>query len=191
MQKIILASTSPRRKDILSLIKVPFDIVASDYEEDMSLDMSPTDLVKYLSWGKADAVAKHHSESIVIGADTIVVCEGKIFGKPKDEKEAVHMLQTISDKKIEVVTGIALIHQDKKKKISEAWVTDIYMKSISLESAKRYVATGEPLDKAWAFIPQWIWSIYVDHIEWDYLNALWLPLYRVIDHLEEMGVKFL
>ncbi|EFK97125.1 Maf-like protein [sediment metagenome] len=187
MPKIILASTSPRRKALLSQLGLEFEVVHSDYDEDMTLAMEPVELAKFLSAGKADAVYAKYPKDIIIAADTFVVMREHILGKPHTPERAKEMLQKISGQKLQIITGLTVINE--KQKISRAVSTDVFIKKLSIEEIENYVATGEPLDKAGAFAIQEKGAALVEKIEGDYNSAVGLPLDELVKILQEMGAK--
>jgi len=191
MKKIILASKSPRRKELLEKIGLKFDIVWSDYEEDMSLDLEPMELARYLSEGKAKSVAKNYDNGIIIAADTFVVLGNKLLGKPKVPKKATEMLKEISWKKLSVISGITIIDTETNKIVSKSIETKAYIKNLSDQEIWKYVDSWEPLDKAWAFGVQWLGAVIIERIEWDYYNVMWLPLNLLSEILKEFGVSVL
>ena len=130
-RKIILASTSPRRKEILAKTGLVFEIQASDYHEDMTLKMSPEKLVEYLSKGKAEAVALKNSNAIVIAADTFVAYKNKKLGKPKDKREAKKMLTMLSGKQNNIISGVTIIDTHSGKSLSFHEITKVFMKKMS------------------------------------------------------------
>ena len=190
-RQIILASTSPRRKEILSLTGLKFETVASDYEEDMTLDLEPLELAKLLSRGKAEAVAKDYKDSIVIGADTFVVLNNELLGKPHDADTATKMLEKISNQAVSLITGYTIIDTANNKNISETVETKIYIKELSDQEIKGYVATKEPLDKAGAFAIQGIGAIFIKKIECDFFGAMGLPLFDLSKALKKFGISIL
>lgn len=189
MKRIILASTSPRRKEILSKIKLPFEVEESNYEEDMSLVMHPTKLAEHLSFNKAKAVADKNKDAIVIAADTFVVYKDKFLGKPKTEEEAKEMLKMLSGKEHEIITGVTIIENDHSVSFHEA--VKIFMEDISLESIDKYIATGEPMDKAGAYALQEMGSIFIKKIDGDFYAAMGLPLKRLVYELKSFGIDVL
>ena len=189
MRKLILASTSPRRKEILEKLTIPFETQNSDFEEDMSQDLSAEDLAKSLSFGKAKAVADKNPDAIVIGADTFVYFGGKKVGKPKDSEDAKMMLKEMSGKPHSVFTGYTIIDTSSGKVITKVIETKVYFKSLSEKQIEDYVATGEPLDKAGSYALQGLGAILIDRIEGDFFNVMGLPLSSLSDSLNEFGVS--
>ncbi|MCR4311560.1 MAG: Maf family protein [Candidatus Taylorbacteria bacterium] len=187
--KIILASTSPRRKEILEKMGVAFQVVASKYEEDMSLPLSPSDLVKHLAMGKAVDVANRFPECLVIGADTIVVLGDEVMGKPHTNDVAEEMLKKLSGKKHQVITGLAIIYKEGGVMINEVMPTSVYVKNLNKKEISEYIATGEPLDKAGAYAVQGLGGALIEKTEGDYWNLVGLPAGRVATHLRAFGIN--
>lgn len=191
MKKIILASTSPRRKEIFSKIKIPFEVQESSYEENMALDMPPEKLAEYLSMGKAKAIAEKNKNAIVIAADTFIAFNDKRLGKPGTPERAKEMLQMLSGKEHDIVTGVAIIDTDTGKSRSFHETIKVFVKNLSPEIIDAYVKTGEPLDKAGAYAMQEIGALLIEKIEGDFLGAMGLPLRRLTEELEDFGIKVL
>jgi septum formation protein len=189
MKRIILASTSPRRKEILSKTKIPFEIQESDYEEDMSLALFPTELVENLSFNKAKSVADKNKDAVVIAADTIVVYNNKPLGKPKTEKEAREMLMMLSGKENQIITGVTIIENEHSVSFHET--VRVFMEDISLEDIDKYITTGEPMDKAGAYALQEIGAIFIKKTDGDFYSAMGLPLKRLVSELKNFGVNIL
>ncbi len=191
MKKIILASGSPRRREILEQIGLEFDIVESNYEEDMTLDMEPVELAKHLSLGKAQSVAKNYSDAIIIAADTFVTLDHHRLGKPATDDIAKSTLQTISGKTIDVITGYTIIDSENDKVITKSITTQVLMKEMTKDEIAKYVATGEPSDKAGAFGIQGRGALFVKEIYGDYYNVMGLPLFSLIESLKEFDIYVL
>ncbi|MGG3521992.1 Maf family protein [Bacillus pseudomycoides] len=183
MKKLILASGSPRRKELLELAGVPFEIVASEIEETIGAYSSPADIVMSLALQKASAVVENHEDSVVLGADTIVTYESRILGKPKDEAEAKEILQLLSGKTHEVYTGVALISKEKTVTFYER--TEVTFWELTEEEIDAYIATKEPLDKAGSYGIQGKGSIFVQHIQGDYYSVVGLPIARLVRELKQ------
>jgi len=191
MKTIILASTSPRRKEILSKSGLKFKTVASDFEEDMSLKLKPLELAKFLSKGKAEAVTKKYPNHIVIGADTFIALGNNLLGKPHTAAKAKQMLKQISGKTLSVITGFTIIDTGSGKRVSKAVETKVFIKRLTDSEINNYVKTKEPLDKAGAFAIQELGSLIVKKIEGDYFNIVGLPLYDLVQSLKKFGIKSL
>ncbi|VVB79472.1 Septum formation protein Maf [uncultured archaeon] len=187
-QKIILASTSPRRKELAQQMGLDFEIVPSSYEEDMTLDLSPKELAKTLAYGKAKDVAGKFDEGIVIGIDTFVVFNGKKLGKPKSKQQAIDMLKSFSGKSQEVYSGIALIDCKTKKEIKDFEVTTLKFRKMNDEEIKKYVETGEPMDKAGAYAVQGLSSIFIEKVNGCYQNIVGFPIHKIYQSLTKLGV---
>jgi len=182
--EIILASQSPRRKEILSLLDIPFKIMVSDADETQDESLPPYFIAESLSLKKAAAVAKNiTTDALVIGADTIVVSDGKILGKPKDDTDAFNMLASLSGKWHEVISGVTVLHTKSAESKSFYVKTRVHFAKLSDEEIKDYINTKEPRDKAGAYGIQGKGSKFVTEIEGDYFNVVGLPLselYRVL-----------
>lgn len=185
--KIILASQSPRRKELLKQIGLKFECMPSDMEEVVNSD-NPEEVVKELSKQKAEDIASKCNDGfgLIIGADTVVSYAGKILGKPKDINEAKSMLLMLQSHKHQVYTGVTLILPDKEIVFSEC--TDVYMYPMSESCIERYVATGEPMDKAGAYAIQGKCAAYVEKIEGDYNNVVGLPVAAIVKALDDEGI---
>ena len=190
-KKIILASTSPRRKELFTKLGLPFEIESSDYEEDMTLKIPPIKLAKVLSYGKAAAVAKKHKEGIVIGADTFVALKNHLLGKPKDKAEAKIMLKKLSGKRVDILTGLTIINISTGKKVSLTDIVKVYIRKLSESEIDNYIASGEPLDKAGAFAIQGLGAVIIKRIEGDFQSAMGLPLFILAKELKKMGINVL
>lgn len=193
MKKIILGSASPRRKELLSQIGVPFEVRVSDKEE-VYTNTVPKEIVKELALMKAENVASEiQAENvIVIGADTVVVHKEQILGKPKDEQEAFDMIRSLQGDVHQVYTGVAFLNFDEngeKAVISHAVETKVYVNPMSAEEIERYVESKEPMDKAGAYGIQGKFSAFIEKIEGDYFNVVGLPVSYVYQVLKELGER--
>ncbi len=174
--QLILASQSPRRQELLGLFGIPFAVRAADIDETMDLNASPFDEVARVSRRKAEATPCQ-AEDIVIAADTIVVCEGKILGKPHSPEEAESMLTLLSGRDHQVMTGLTVLCKGKFTTCTE--VTDIHFRPLSQKEIRAYVATGEPMDKAGAYGIQGGAALFADKMVGDYYNVMGLPVCRL------------
>ena len=181
--KVILASASPRRKEILQNTKLNFDIQKSDIEEVILENESPEDMVVRLAYEKAFDVAKRNTDRLVIGADTIVALDNEVLGKPKDQNEAYQMIKRLSNKTHKVITGISLINLKENKIIKDYVVSFVTFKDLSEDSIKDYINTNESLDKAGAYGIQGYGALLVKNIQGDYFNIVGLPISRLSDLL--------
>ena len=182
--KVILASASPRRKEILQNTKLNFDIQKSDIEEVSLENESPEDMVVRLAYEKAFDVAKRNTDRLVIGADTIVALDNEVLGKPKDQNEAYQMIKRLSNKTHKVITGISLINLKENKIIKDYVVSFVTFKDLSEDSIKDYINTNESLDKAGAYGIQGYGALLVKNIQGDYFNIVGLPISRLSDLLK-------
>lgn len=185
-KKFILASNSPRRKEILEMLGLDFEVDAPDVDEkSISPDgISPGIYVQELAFLKAAAAAKNHLKSkkaYIIAADTIVYLDGEILGKPSSEKDAAEMLKKLSGKCHEVYTGICVLRMSDASAVCEHESAKVYFKELSDEMISRYIATKEPLDKAGAYGIQGLGTVLVKKIEGDFFNVMGLPASRLSD----------
>jgi len=190
-RKIILASRSPRRKQLLEQLGLEFEIQESEYEEDMTIMEDPYELVKFLALKKTEAVAKDYEDAIIIGADTFIVFRNKFLGKPKDENEARSMLKSISGNKLSVVTGYAIIDTKSKKTVNDYDEAILEFRKIEEEEIDDYIKTGIPLDRAGAFGVQDKAAVFIKRIEGDYNSIVGLPIAKIYISLKELGMKML
>lgn len=186
-KKIILASTSPRRKELLQQIDLEFSVDPSAYEEDNSLNMLPHDLVKHFSQQKAQDVAKRHTDAIIIGADTIVALDNTVLGKPKDINDAENMLQKLSGKSHSVLTGLTIIDTKLQKERCIVEETIVTFRKLRREEIHHYITTYKPLDKAGAYGIQEYAGCFVERVDGDYFNIVGLPLAALIKMLHEIN----
>ena len=187
-KKIILASASPRRKEILEKTGLKFMVDASDYEEDLSLRMPARRLARYLSCEKAKAIANRYKNAIIIAADTIICLDDKVFGKPRNESDAKRMLNILNGKSHYVITGFTIIDTGEGQSVSRSVVTKVYFKRITRKWIEEYVGTGEPLDKAGAYAIQGVGAAIVKKIEGDYNNVVGLPIDALMKAIRKFGV---
>lgn len=185
---LILASASPRRKELLEKFGVPFIIRAADIDETMDTAKSPYDEVGRVSRLKALATPAE-AEDILIAADTIVVCEDKVLGKPKDAAEAADMLRLLSGRDHQVMTGCTVLRGEKSVTFTE--VTDIHFRELSEKEIAKYVASGEPMDKAGSYGIQGFAAPFVSGIRGDYYNVMGLPVCRLLLLLRQLAPDFM
>ncbi|MFA5310648.1 MAG: Maf family protein [Candidatus Paceibacterota bacterium] len=187
--KIILASTSPRRKELLSKTGLIFETKESGYDEEMHLQMSPEELSEHLSFNKAKAVFKNNKDAIVIAADTFVVFNGKYLGKPKTKEEARDMLNMLSGQEHEIITGVTVMSSNKTVSFNSK--AKVYMKKLSAETIDNYIKTGEPLDKAGAYAIQEKGAVLIEKVDGDFFGAVGLPIGRLSEELKNFGINVL
>jgi septum formation protein len=188
---IILASESPRRKELLALTGLKFRVVTSDYEEDMSRSMSPHKLARFLSYEKAQAVAACHKNAVIIAADTFILINGKLLGKPHTHKEARKMLKLLNGRSHSVITGYTIIDTAENISLSRSVGTKVWLRNLTDREIDAYVESGEPLDKAGAYAIQGLGSVLVKKIEGDYFNVIGLPLSSLAKDLKNFGICIL
>lgn len=181
---LILASNSPRRKELLSLITTDFIVRAADVDETLPDGISAEKAVVYLSELKAKAV--YNGVDTVLGADTIVVLDGKILGKPRDDEEAFSMLRALSGRKHSVYTGVTILHPEKKNSFFRE--TEVFFNELSDEEIWDYIKTGECRDKAGAYGIQGYASRFVEKISGDYFNVVGLPVSGVYQSLRDRKI---
>jgi septum formation protein len=181
MKSIILASGSPRRKELLEQVKLTFEIIVSDIDEVMNEKDKPSDIVQSLAQQKARDIFAKHKDSVVIGADTIVAIGDKRLGKPESKEEAVEMLQMLSGKTHSVFTGVAIETLEHSKTFYEE--TKVTFWNLTKEDIDTYIESGEPFDKAGAYGIQGFGATLVKKIDGDYFNVVGLPISRTIREL--------
>ena len=180
---LILASASPRRKELLGLFRTPFEIRVADIDETMDPDLAPYDEVARVSRLKALAVDREAGDTVV-AADTIVVCEGKVLGKPHSREEACRMLRLLSGRDHQVMTGVTVVRDERAETFTE--VTDLHFRDLSEKEIADYVATGEPMDKAGAYGIQGGAALFCQRLVGDYYNVMGLPVCRLGEVLRQM-----
>ena len=191
MRKIVLASASPRRKELLQKIGLKFEVDAGNCAEEIDPALKPDEIVRRISIEKAHAVASRHKDAVIIAADTIGVIGTKLLGKPHTVFEARKMLAQISGKSHEVITGFTVLDTATNKIVSGTVSTTVYVKKLSKQEIDAYVRTGEPLDKAGAYGIQGLGAVIVEKIEGDYYNVVGLPLNALAEALREFGISVL
>ncbi|MGV6936242.1 Maf family protein [Paenibacillus sp. CMM36] len=193
--RIILASTSPRRKELLAFLRLPFEVVPSHADESTPESWTPQQIVETLAARKAQAVVNTVTQSkeagLVIGSDTIVVLDGSVLGKPADLADAVRMLTALQGRTHRVYTGVACIHTGTGEVLVRHRQTEVTMKPLSQEQIVAYVNTGEPSDKAGAYGIQGMGATLVESIQGCYFNVVGLPLSLLSDMLSDFGVNVL
>ena len=185
---VILASQSPRRKELLGLFHIPFEVRVADIDETMDLQKAPCDEVARVSRMKAMAVQRE-ADDVVIAADTIVVCDGQVLGKPADEADARRMLQLLSGRDHQVMTGLCVLRGDKQVSYTE--VTDIHFRSLTDREIDRYIATKEPMDKAGSYGIQGGAALFAEKLVGDYYNVMGLPVCRLGQILQQVAPELM
>ena len=181
---LILASQSPRRRELLGLFRIPFAVRVADIDEAMDPDKAAYDEVARVSRLKAEAISRE-PEDVVIAADTIVVCQGRILGKPRNEADAVAMLQLLSGRDHQVMTGMTVLRGDRI--ISHTEVTDIHFRPLTDDEIRAYVASGEPMDKAGSYGIQGGAALFCEKMSGDYYNVVGLPVCKLGMMLKEIA----
>lgn len=183
MSKIILASASPRRKELMELAGYDFEVICADIVEVVPEEAMTQEVVMSLALQKAQAVAAEHKEAVVIGSDTVVALDGKILGKPHSEQEACEMLRSLSGRTHKVFTGVAIVCGGKVKNFFDE--TDVEFYSLGDDEIKKYVATGEPTDKAGAYGIQGKGSVLVKRINGDFFSVMGLPIAKLYREMSD------
>ena len=181
--ELILASQSPRRKELLALFGLPFTICVADIDETMDRSKPAADEVARVSRCKALAVPRGE-DAVVIAADTIVVCQGKVLGKPHSPEEAEQMLRLLSGRDHQVMTGVTVLRGDRERVFTE--VTDLHFRDLTEKEINRYVRTGEPMDKAGAYGIQGGAALFCEKMAGDYYNVMGLPVCHLGQVLKEL-----
>lgn len=185
MNQLILASASPRRREILSKAGLEFKIVSSRYEEDMTLPLSPVKLPQFLAEEKAKEVARRYPQAVVIGADTIVAFDNKVLGKPKSQAEAKRMLKAMRGAVAKVITGYSVIQYSSGCILTGKSVGSVHFRDFSDKDIDAYIKTDEPMDRAGAFAVQEKGAVLIKKITGDYLGIVGLPLYDILQALKK------
>lgn len=181
--KIILASASPRRRELMRYITEDFEAVSTDCDETLPEDIDPMAASEYLAVLKAKAAAEKYSDCTVIGCDTTVICGGEILGKPKDKAQCIADISKLSGRTHQVVTGCCIISGGKVNSFSE--VTDVTFKKLTAAEIESYADTDEPYDKAGGYGIQGLGSALISHIDGDFFNVVGLPVGRLFNELKK------
>ena len=186
---IILASTSPRRRELLGLLRIPFEIIPPTCEELPSPGISPSEQAKIFALKKAQSVAIQHQDDLILGCDTVIEIDGSLLGKPEDIKEAETMLRRLRGHCHQVHTGLALIRQANNLSIALVETAKVWIKSFNEDELKDYLETKESLGKAGAYSIQGQGATLIERIKGDYPAIVGLPLWHTAVLLEEQGMK--
>jgi len=183
MQKIILASQSPRRRELLHLAEIPFEVIVAETDESYPEGLTPAEVAVHIAKNKALAVAeKNGSDLLILAADTIVVCDNKIIGKPAGRQEAIDILKTLSGNTHEVITGVCMMQMQKE--VSFFDTTTVSFHALTEQQIEYYVDKYNPYDKAGAYaIQEWIGAVGIKRIDGDFYNVMGLPVSRVVQVL--------
>lgn len=192
---LVLASSSPRRRELLGSLALNFEVLKPDVDEE-AFELShlvPADVVKFLSRVKAQEVFKHRTDAVVIGSDTIVVLNGEVYGKPKSAEDAFRMLSALQGTMHEVYSGITVFHPQDRAEYppfaSDALCTKVYMRPLTPDEIHAYIATGEPMDKAGSYAIQGYGSTLIERIDGCYFNVVGMSLYLLERLFEQLGEK--
>ena len=185
---LILASQSPRRRELLGFFRIPFTVRVADIDETMTPGADPYCEVARVSHLKALAVPRE-PEDVVVAADTIVVCQGKILGKPRSKEEAVEMLTLLSGRDHQVMTGLTVLRGDRAVVCTE--VTDLHFRELSRSEIEAYVATGEPMDKAGSYGIQGGAALFCPRMVGDYYNVMGLPVCRLAEIFRQLAPELM
>jgi septum formation protein len=185
---LILASNSPRRRDLLNQAGLTFTVIPSTIDESSVTAASPEEQVRLLAEAKADEVAQRYPESWVIGADTMVIVENTTLGKPRTPAEARHMLETLSGKTHKVLTGYCICCKRAQRSFSETVETKVVFKPLTNREIDWYIDTAEPFDKAGAYAAQGLGTFLIKRVEGSYTSVVGLPVCQVMDFLLKQGV---
>lgn len=187
MEKIILASQSPRRKQLLEWAEIPFGILVKETPETFPAGLTPVEAAIYIARQKATAILNHENRHrIILAADTIVVLRDRIIGKPADRDDAIEILTALSGQTHEVITGVVILKEDKE--ISFADRTEVRFHPLTKAQVEFYIDKYKPYDKAGAYaIQEWIGVVGIASIHGDFYNVMGLPVSRVVKALEEMN----
>jgi len=186
--QLILASRSPRRRELMGLFHIPFTIQVADIDETMDPAKAPFDEVARVSRAKAEATPRG-GDDVVIAADTIVVCNGQVLGKPKDEADAFRMLRLLSGRDHQVMTGLCVLRGSNAAVCTE--VTDIHFRELTDREIRAYIATGEPMDKAGSYGIQGGAALFAEKLCGDYYNVMGLPVCRLGQLLRSMAPELM
>ncbi|MCF6138099.1 Maf family protein [Pseudalkalibacillus berkeleyi] len=186
MKRLILASGSPRRKELLETAHLPFIIQKSSVNENISDEYTPAEIVEQLSLRKAKDIAQYYPDDVVLGSDTVVVYDGQVLGKPKSDEDAYETLSKLSGKTHQVYTGVAIISEEREICFHEA--TEVTFWTLTSEEIKEYVSLGECKDKAGSYGIQGYGSTLVKQINGDYFNVVGLPISRTVRELKSFDI---
>lgn len=184
---LILASRSPRRAALLEQVGIPFQTASSGVDETVDPGEGPADHVRRLAFAKAHAVRGQYPDAPIIGSDTAVVLDRKIFGKPADREAAIDALLTLSGRTHEVLTGVALIAPDHRDRFALN-ISQVTFRELTAGEAAAYWASGEPADKAGSYAVQGLGAAFIEHIEGSYSGIMGLPIYETLALLREVGI---
>lgn len=187
LSSFILASASPRRQQLLREIGLQFDVIPGDVNEDFLLDELPVDYVTRMSREKSYAIAEQMPDAWVLGADTIVIIDGEVLGKPQTRENAREMLKKLSGREHRVITGFTIVKKSAQTVVSQVVESSVAFKEIEMDEMEWYINSPEPYDKAGAYAVQGMAGYFVKEIHGSYTNVVGLPLTEVVTVLKEVG----
>lgn len=188
MTKFILASQSSRRAELLRQLGLEFEILPSKVDENSISRANPRNYVRKLAQLKARTVAKQFKEGVIIGADTMVLVDGHLYGKPKDKEDAIKTLNALDGKVHKVISGVCVINKYSGKSVTKIVTTQVKFRKLNHELINWYVGTGEPFEKAGSYAIQGKGSILIEWVKGDFYNVMGLPLFTLATILEEMNI---
>lgn len=191
MKRIILASSSPRRKQLLEQLGISFDCCPARIDEDLGTEETAREAVRRIALNKAEKASEMVRNSIIIAADTMVVCNGEVLGKPDNARDAFSKLYKLKGREHEVITAVCVMDTENGQCEVQDEITRVYFRDISDEEIRAYIRTEEPMDKAGAYGIQGMGAVFVDRIEGCYFNVVGLPLKHLYSMLQRQGVKLL
>jgi len=191
MKPVILASASPRRRELLENIGLKFSVDPAETDEDLGRDVEPRKLAKLISHEKAVAAAARHRDAVIIAADTFGVIRGKLLGKPQNKAQAREMLKLLSGKSHTVITGFTILDSGSGRTSSAAVTTRVRFRKLTAGEIDAYVRSGEPMGKAAGYAIQGLGSLLVEGIEGDYFNVMGLPVGALAAELKKFGIDIL
>lgn len=186
--KVILASQSPRRKDLMDLLNIKYEIKVSNADETFEKGLTIEEQSKRLAYIKAKTIFDNtNGDRIIIGSDTMVIKSGKIYGKPTDRQDAINMLKELKNAKHQVITSLCVLIQDGENYLesTDYDIADVYIKDMKDEEIEKWVDEGNPLDKAGAYAIQSEFCVYVDRIDGNYTTVVGLPMHKLYDVIKE------
>jgi len=189
--KLVLASSSPRREELLKRLGLNFTIVPSKINEDKFKSIAPELMVQKLAQKKAEEVAALVEDTIIIAADTIVVKNKEIIGKPENKNDAKKMLQKLQGEKHTVYSGITVLSTETNNLLVDVDSTEVYLRSMNKQEINNYINTGEPFDKAGSYAIQGLGGIFVEKINGSYFNVMGLPIHKLAIMLKEFGINII
>jgi len=191
--KIILASQSERRKELLDLIGLKYEIIVSNCEEIINPELTIEEQSKQLAYIKAKTVFDETGGNrLVIGSDTMVIKDGKLYGKPENEEEAIKMIETLQGDKHQVITSLCVLVKSNKnyEEYLDYDIADVYIKNMDKQEIEKWVKENEVLDKAGAYAIQSKFSVHIEKIKGNYSTVVGLPVHKLYDILKKCGIKF-